>query len=117
MAEYNVSLENSSINVFIVPAKNIDQKSYAVSVEKTIVADKLSDLNDVSVSDLPNKDQYVLVYDATQQKYKLVNPDVVLNSAASTETNQPGLVGYATAFLDRIDIDLDDRIDVDAGTF
>jgi hypothetical protein len=27
------------------------------------------------------------------------------------------LVGFATAFLDRMDIDLDDRIDVDAGTF
>jgi len=116
MAEYNVSLENSSINVFIVPAKNIDQKSYAVSVEKTIVADKLSDLNDVSVSDLSNKDQYVLVYDAGVQKYKLVNPDQVLNAAA-TESQQPGLVGYADAFLDRMDIDLDDRIDVDAGTF
>jgi len=91
--------------------------SFTVSVERTIVADRLSDLSDVSATDLGNKDQYVLVYDASQQKYKLVNPDVVLNSAASTETNQPGLVGYATAFLDRIDVDLDNRIDLDAGTF
>jgi hypothetical protein len=81
------------------------------------VADRLSDLSDVSATDLGNKDQYVLVYDASTQKYKLVNPDFVLNAAASTETNQPGLVGYAAAFLDRMDIDLDNKIDLDAGTF
>jgi len=50
-------------------------------------------------------------------KNKLVNPDEVLNAAAGTETIQPGLVGYATTFLNRMDIDLDNKIDVDAGTF
>lgn len=115
MPEYNVSLESNGTNAFLVSRKQ-STKSYAVSIEKVEVADKLSDLNDVSVSDLATKDQYVLVYDAGDQKYKLVNPDQVLNAAA-TEPNQPGLVGYATAFLDRMDIDLDDRIDVDAGTF
>jgi hypothetical protein len=103
MADYSVSMDGSN--------------SFSVSVERTIVADRLSDLSDVSATDLGNKDQYVLVYDASQQKYKLVNPDVVLNAAASTETNQPGLVGYATAFLDRMDVDLDNKIDLDAGTF
>lgn len=103
MADYSVSMDGSN--------------SFSVSVERTIVADRLSDLSDVSATDLGNKDQYVLVYDASQQKYKLVNPDFVLNAAASTETNQPGLVGYATAFIDRMDIDLDNKIDLDAGTF
>jgi hypothetical protein len=103
MADYSVSMDGSN--------------SFYVSVERTIVADRLSDLSDVSATDLGNKDQYVLVYDASQQKYKLVNPDVVLNAAVSTETNQPGLVGYATAFIDRMDIDLDNKIDLDAGTF
>jgi hypothetical protein len=88
--------------------------SFTVSVERAIVADRLSDLSDVSVNDLGNKDQYVLVYDAVTQKYKLVNPDVVLSSAASTELNQPGL---PTDFEDVLDVDLDNRIDVDAGTF
>lgn len=116
MPEYKVSLESNGFNAFTVSSKNLGEKAYEVSVERVVVADRLSDLNDVSVSDLSNKDQYVLVYDAGQQKYKLVNPDQVLNAAA-TEPNQPGLVGYATSFLDRMDIDLDDRIDVDAGTF
>lgn len=62
-------------------------------------------------------DKYVIMYNGATGKYQLVNPDEVLNAAASTETLQPGLVGFATAFLDRVDIDLDNRIDVDAGTF
>jgi hypothetical protein len=118
MPEYNVRLENNGngANAFLVSGKQITTKAYSVSVERAVVAERLSDLNDVSVSDLSSKDQYVLVYDAATQKYRLVNPDQVLNAAA-TEPNQPGLVGYATSFLDRMDIDLDDRIDVDAGTF
>lgn len=116
MPEYSFSLENNSFNAYSVSSKSIGAKTYAVTVEKTAVAERLSDLNDVSVSDLSSKDQYVLVYDAATQKYRLVNPDQVLNAAA-TEPNQPGLVGYADEFLNKMDIDLDDRIDVDAGTF
>lgn len=78
---------------------------------------KLQDLIDVSIIESDKKDKYVLMFDVTEEKYKLVNPDEVLNAAAETETTQPGLVGYATAFLDRVDIDLDNRIDLDAGTF
>lgn len=77
----------------------------------------LQDLLDVQINNDNKKDKYVLMYDVTLNKYKLVNPDEVLDAAAATETTQPGLVGFATAFLDRVDIDLDDRIDLDAGTF
>lgn len=87
----------------------------SLSSKIEIMPVKLSELTDVQISG--NRDQYVLMYDAASGKWKDVNPDSVLNAAASTETTQPGLVGYATAFLDRVDIDLDDRIDLDAGTF
>lgn len=76
---------------------------------------RFSDLIDFDSSNV--NDKYVMVYDASVQKYKMVNPDEVLNYAAASETIQPGLVGYASSFLDRVDIDLDDRIDLDAGTF
>lgn len=80
-----------------------------------IMPQNLNELADVEISG--TNDKYVLMYDATSGKWKDVNPDTVLNAAAATETTQPGLVGYATAFLDRVDIDLDDRIDLDAGGF
>lgn len=80
-----------------------------------IMPQTLDELADVEISG--TNDKYVLMYDAASGKWKDVNPDEVLNAAASTETTQPGFVGYATAFLDRVDIDLDDRIDLDAGGF
>lgn len=79
------------------------------------VSNRFEDLVDVDSSNV--SDKYVVMYDSATQKYKLVNPDAVLNAAAGTETTQPGLVGYATTFLNQLDIDLDNRIDVDAGTF
>ena len=91
--------------------------SYKTSVTYgfQIMPQYIDQLLDVEISG--NNDKYVLMYDAAIGKWKDVNPDEVLNAAASTELIQPGLVGFATAFLDRVDIDLDDRIDLDAGTF
>lgn len=63
-----------------------------------------------------NNDKYVLMYNSVTKKYEMVNPDEVLNAAAS-EPIQPGLVGYAQTFLDRLDKDMDNMIDVDAGGF
>lgn len=78
------------------------------------VANRFSDLADVDTNGV--SDKYVVMYDATTQTYKLVNPDQILNAAA-TEPVQPGLVGYASTFLSQLDTDLDNKIDVDAGTF
>lgn len=74
---------------------------------------RLEDLIDVSVDSNNKKDKYVLMYDVNLNKYKLVNPDDVL-SAAVTEPIQPGL---PSDFESQLDIDLDNRIDLDAGSF
>lgn len=74
---------------------------------------RLEDLIDVSVDSNNKKDKYVLMYDVNLNKYKLVNPDDVL-SAATNEPIQPGL---PADFQNQLDIDLDDRIDLDAGSF
>jgi hypothetical protein len=103
MSEYNVRLSN-----------NNNYKVTAV-VGGIQVPANFEDLLNFDYTD--KNDQYVIMYDAVTQKYKLVNPDKVLNAAASTETTQPGLVGFATAFLDRVDVDLDNRIDLDGGEF
>jgi len=89
--------------------------SSSIEVVTDVATTRLQDLIDFDASN--QNDKYVIVYDASAQKYKLVNPDDVLNYAAGTETIQPGLVGYASTFLDRLDTDLDDKIDLDAGTF
>lgn len=95
MAEYRVS---------------ISQNKFKVTTERTIVAENLSDLADVSVSNLPAKDKYVLTYDAVTQKYTLVPADQILQTA-SEDSSLP------QEFVDQLDIDLDNKIDVDAGGF
>lgn len=102
-------------NNFSVKA-SIDS-SYRVNFSQAIevMPQNLNELEDVEISG--NRDKYVLMYDASTGKWRDVNPDEILNAAAETETIQPGLVGFATAFLNRLDTDLDDRIDIDAGTF
>lgn len=99
---------SSQYTVQIVTQSTLETQS------QTAVA-RFQDL--VDFDSTTTNDKYVLVFDSSVQKYKMVNPDEVLNYAAATETIQPGLVGYASAFLDRVDIDLDNRIDLDAGTF
>jgi len=98
MSDYTVKIQSDS--------------KYKVSVSLGAGAvSNLSDLLDVDVSDL--QDSYVIMYDATTQKYKAVNPDLVL-SKATTEPISPGL---PAVFEDKLDVDLDDRIDLDAGGF
>ena len=100
----------SSNNTINVKSKGT-QKVKATVASGIIMARTLEDLLDVDVTD--KNDKYVIMYDASTQKYTAVNPDEVL-SAATTEPISPGL---PQDFKNQLDIDLDDRIDLDAGTF
>jgi hypothetical protein len=75
------------------------------------VSGSLTDLDDFNPSGV--QDKYLIMYDASTQKYVTVNPDVVLSSAV-TDPISPGL---PQEFIDKLDVDLDDKIDLDAGTF
>jgi hypothetical protein len=98
-----------TINVRVVTNKPKIKTTVASGV---IMARTLQELLDVDVSGV--SDKYVIMYDASTQKYTAVNPDDVLSAASSTESTSPGL---PTDFVDTLDVDLDDKIDLDAGTF
>jgi len=85
-------------------------KNYTVTQEKTVVAEFLSDLADVSVSNLPQKDKYVLTYDASLQKYTLISADSVLSNSVDDQQ-------LPNDFVDQLDVDLDNKIDIDGGGF
>lgn len=93
--------------------KSTKPKNYKTSLSYNfeIMPQNLDELSDVEISG--SNDKYVLMYDASSGKWKDKNPDDVL-SAAATEPIQPGL---PEDFIDTLDVDLDNRIDVDAGTF
>ena len=87
-----------------------DTNNYTVTQEKTVAAEFLADLADVNASNLSGKDQHVLTYNATSQKFELVPADNVLTTAASD--NQ-----LPDSFIDQLDVDLDNKIDFDGGEF
>ena len=80
-----------------------------VTGEAGSVAGSLTDLDDFDPSGVQNN--YIVMYNAATQKYVTVDPDVVLSSAVTTNNGLP------QDFIDKLDVDLDDKIDLDAGTF
>jgi hypothetical protein len=105
---YKVS---QSSNSFSVKLKSTPKFKIQVTGEASSVAGSLTDLDDFNPSGV--QDKYLIMYDATTQKYVTVNPDVVLSSAV-TDPISPGL---PQDFIDTLDMDLDNKIDLDAGGF
>ena len=85
---------------------------FTVTQEKTVVAEFFSDLADVDTTGIGDK--YLVMYNASTGKYTAVNPDTILSAASNTELTQPGL---PNDFINTLGVDLDDKIDLDAGTF
>jgi hypothetical protein len=105
---FKVTPTTSSFSVKFSTPKSYKVATIAGGVQ---VPAKFSDLSDFDPSGL--SDSYVIMYDSVTKTYKPVNPDTVLSKAV-TEPTSPGL---PSVFVDKLDVDLDDKIDLDAGTF
>lgn len=95
-----------------VRVKSQAQKIKATVASGVVMARTLNELLDVDVSGV--KDKYLIMYNSATGKYTAVNPDDVLSASSTTETTQPGL---PTDFKNQLDVDLDNRIDLDGGSF
>ena len=81
----------------------------SVSAEASSVAGNFADLDDFNPIGV--QDKYLVMYDAATQTYITVDPDVVLSAAVTTNDGLP------QDFINQLDVDLDNKIDLDAGTF
>lgn len=86
---------------------------YVKGVLVAVVPQRLSDLLDVEISGSPDK--YVLMYDSSIQKWRNLNPDEVLYNA--TVDQSLGYDGLPAEFEEKLNIDLNNKIDLDAGDF
>ena len=81
----------------------------------------LRDLGDVDSTAIPSGssagDKSVLTYDASNNRFTFVNPDAVIDAAVGVGATYPSPVGLSTQTIDYLDTALDDKIDLDAGTF
>jgi len=99
------------VNVRLIPRKSVNVTTNFSQLGVVAPPTKLSDLQDFDPSDL--KDKYVIMYDSITERYITVNPDSIFQ-AAITEPEQPGLPGE---FINELDNQLDNRIDLDGGVF
>lgn len=102
---YKISVSNNSYSV--KQASSPQFKVSAILGSGASDVANLSDLDDVNVSGVQNG--YVLTYNSSTQKFVAVDPDNVLSNAVTG--------GLPTDFVDKLDVDLDDKIDLDAGGF
>ena len=102
---YKVSTSNNSYSV-----KQSVGPSFKVSAILGSGASEvanLSDLSDVDVTGI--QDNYVLIYNSSTGKFVAENPDNVLSNAVTS--------GLPSDFVNKLDVDLDDKIDLDGGGF
>ena len=82
------------------------------------VAKNLKELGDISTDGAQNR--WVLVYDEPSETFKFVNPDEVVDAAVGANTvpgGAPTSTGLSADTIDYLDQALDDKIDLDGGTF
>jgi hypothetical protein len=91
-----------AFNVRLSPKKKLKVKT------RIAVPESLSGVDNVDIENV--KDGYVLMYDDVLKRYTFVNPDVLLSKAVEDNI-------LPQDFVNKLDIDLDDRINLDAGNF
>jgi hypothetical protein len=91
-----------SIQVKLSRSKSIKIKT------RIAVPESLSGVDNVDIDNI--KDGYVLMYDDELKRYTFVDPDKLLSKAVEDDF-------LPQDFIDKLDIDLDDRINLDAGQF
>jgi len=110
-AEITSTIEDSNADINI----GIGEIQVVVTSAQSNVAN-LSDILDVDTTNLNGStNKYVMVYDATRQKYVFVNPDAVIDASVGITTTDPTPVGMSTATINYLDDVLDNKIDLDAG--
>lgn len=119
--EYQVVMSYDNETSVTLDDSQNNQVDSNFTIETTqLVAQTVEDLGNVDTSALDKAgtttDRYVMVWDASQQKYAFVNPDEVL-SVASDDTTvvSPGLPqDFVDEIVDEVEVS---DIDLDAGTF
>ena len=95
---------------------NLDgQPIVAFTVEEEGVAN-LRDITDIISTSVGTGigTNFVLSYDPNADNFVFVSPDAVVDSAAGSLS---GAVGLSTTVINQLDVALDNKIDLDAGTW
>ena len=95
---------------------NLDGQPIVVfTVEEEGVAN-LRDITDIISTSLGTGigTNFILSYDPNADNFVFISPDAVVDSAIESNS---GAVGFSTTVINQISTDLDNKIDLDAGTW
>ena len=111
--ELNISRDDE---FFIV--KLGEQKSvFSAEDEEVANLRDISDINSTMIS-AGIGTSFVLTYDAVEDNFKFVSPDAIIDSAVGNESGPAGFSAQViNNLVDTLDVQLDDKIDLDAGTW
>ena len=124
--EYSVSLStggNFDVSLSEEGLAALEAGTFSVSLQSLgdqssgggSAVSRLINLTDVNTTNLSGTtDKFVLIYDAPSNSFKFVNPDAVIDNAISSS---PGPAGLTDTAIDYLDSALDDKIDLDGGSF
>ena len=77
----------------------------------------ISDINSTAIS-AGIGTSFILTYDAVEDNFKFVSPDAIIDSAVGNESGPAGFSAQViNNLVDTLDVQLDDKIDLDAGTW
>ena len=111
--EFDIQQDTEFFIVKQVESRNV------FSAEGEEVAN-LRDINDINSTAISAGigTNFILTYDATEDNFKFISPDALVDSAVGPIS---GPIGFSTTVInnlvDTLDVQLDDKIDLDAGTW
>ena len=111
--EFDIQQDTEFFVVKQVESRNV------FSAEGEEVAN-LRDINDINSTAISAGigTNFILTYDATEDNFKFISPDALVDSAVGSVS---GPVGFSSTVInnlvDTLDVQLDDKIDLDAGTW
>ena len=95
-----------------------EQKSvFSAEDEEVANLRDISDINSTMIS-AGIGTSFILTYDAVEDNFKFVSPDAIIDSAVGNESGPAGFSAQViNNLVDTLDVELDDKIDLDAGTW
>tara|TARA_R100001079_G_scaffold39935_1_gene20192 strand:+ start:105 stop:524 length:420 start_codon:yes stop_codon:yes gene_type:complete len=95
-----------------------EQKSvFSAEDEEVANLRDISDINSTMIS-AGIGTSFILTYDAVEDNFKFVSPDAIIDSAVGNESGPAGFSAQViNNLVDTLDVQLDDKIDLDAGTW
>ena len=111
--EFDIQQDTEFFVVKQVESRNV----FSAEGEEVANLRDISDINSTAIS-AGIGTNFILTYDATEDNFKFISPDALVDSAVGSVS---GPVGFSSTVInnlvDTLDVQLDDKIDLDAGTW